>query len=79
MGQKVNPNGMRIGINKGWNSNWIARKEEVATFVKEDNDIRKYISNSFTSRFYFIYKIIIRYWITCYVYKVINITLFINT
>ena len=46
MGQKVNPNGMRIGINKGWNSNWIARKEEVATFVKEDNDIRKYISNS---------------------------------
>lgn len=46
MGQKVNPNGMRIGINKGWNSNWIARKEEIATFVKEDNDIRKYISNS---------------------------------
>lgn len=47
MGQKVNPVGMRIGINKGWNSNWIANKKDVATFVKEDNDIRKFISKNY--------------------------------
>lgn len=47
MGQKVNPTGMRIGINKGWNSNWIANKKDVATFVKEDNDIRKFISKNY--------------------------------
>ena len=47
MGQKVNPNGMRIGINKGWSSNWLADKKQVATFVKEDNDIRKFISNKY--------------------------------
>ena len=33
MGQKVNPNGMRIGINKGWSSNWLADKKQVATFA----------------------------------------------
>ncbi|MBQ8468510.1 MAG: 30S ribosomal protein S3 [Clostridia bacterium] len=47
MGQKVNPNGMRIGVNKGWSSNWIANKQDVATFVKEDHDIRKFISNHY--------------------------------
>lgn len=47
MGQKVNPNGMRIGINKGWSSNWLADKKQVATFVKEDHDIREFISNKY--------------------------------
>ena len=47
MGQKVNPNGMRVGIIKGWNSNWIADKKDVATFIKEDNDIRKFISKNY--------------------------------
>jgi len=47
MGQKVNPNGMRVGINKGWSSNWLANKKDVASFIKEDNDIRKFISNHY--------------------------------
>ena len=47
MGQKVNPIGMRIGINRGWSSNWIANKKEVASFIKEDNDIRKFISKNY--------------------------------
>ena len=47
MGQKVNPIGIRVGINKGWSSNWIANKKDVATFVKEDNDIRKFISKNY--------------------------------
>ena len=30
MGQKVNPNGFRVGVNKDWNSTWIAPKKEIA-------------------------------------------------
>ncbi len=43
MGQKVNPNGMRIGINKTWNSFWYADKKDLAKNLKEDDVIRKYI------------------------------------
>lgn len=43
MGQKVNPNGMRLGINKTWNSFWYADKKDIAKNIKEDNVIRKYI------------------------------------
>ena len=28
MGQKVNPNGLRLGINKDWDSKWYANKTE---------------------------------------------------
>ena len=41
MGQKVNPNGMRVGINRAWNSNWFANKQDFATFLHEDIKIRK--------------------------------------
>ena len=43
MGQKVNPNGMRIGINKTWNSFWYTDKKNIAKNIKEDNVIRNYI------------------------------------
>ena len=43
MGQKVNPNGMRIGVNKTWNSFWFADKKDLAKNIKEDNVIRNYI------------------------------------
>ena len=43
MGQKVNPNGMRIGVNKTWNSFWYADKKDLAKNIKEDNVIRNYI------------------------------------
>jgi len=43
MGQKVNPNGMRLGINKTWNSFWYADKKDIAKNIKEDNTIRNYI------------------------------------
>ncbi|MFV0424729.1 MAG: 30S ribosomal protein S3 [Bacilli bacterium] len=42
MGQKVSPVGLRVGINKGWNSNWYANKE-YAKFLHEDIQIREYI------------------------------------
>ena len=42
MGQKVNPYGLRIGINKDWQSTWYANKEDFAKNLKEDHDIRAY-------------------------------------
>ena len=37
MGQKVNPNGLRLGVNKTWQSNWFADKDYA---VKLNNDIK---------------------------------------
>jgi len=42
MGQKVNPVGLRIGINKGWQSRWFATRD-YARLLKEDMLIRKII------------------------------------
>ncbi len=42
MGQKVNPIGLRLGINKDWQSTWYANKKDFATNLKEDHDIREY-------------------------------------
>ena len=44
MGQKVNPNGLRIGINKGWQSKWFASKD-YARLLKEDIIIRNIIED----------------------------------
>lgn len=42
MGQKVNPNGLRLGIIKGWGSNWYGGKD-YSNKLLEDEKIRKYI------------------------------------
>lgn len=42
MGQKTNPIGLRLGIIKGWDSNWYGGKHYAAKLV-EDNKIRKYL------------------------------------
>ena len=44
MGQKVNPVGLRIGINKGWQSRWFATKD-YAKLLKEDLVIRDIIES----------------------------------
>jgi len=44
MGQKVNPNGLRLGINKGWQSRWFATKD-YAKLLKEDIIIRNIIED----------------------------------
>lgn len=44
MGQKVNPIGLRTGINKDWNSKWYASKKDFATFLNRDVKIRSYLS-----------------------------------
>jgi small subunit ribosomal protein S3 len=42
MGQKVNPIGLRLGIIKGWDSNWYGGKSFSEKLI-EDQNIRKYI------------------------------------
>jgi small subunit ribosomal protein S3 len=46
MGQKVNPVGMRIGVNKDWNSRWFAEDKEYPVYLNEDVKIRKYLASS---------------------------------
>ena len=43
MGQKVNPISLRLGINRGWDSIWFAKKRDYGKFLIEDFNIRKYI------------------------------------
>lgn len=43
MGQKVNPIGLRVGINRTWDSRWFANKADFADQLKEDFEIRKYL------------------------------------
>jgi small subunit ribosomal protein S3 len=47
LGQKTNPIGLRVGIIRGWDSNWYERKS-YATKLKEDNKLRAYIRNRLT-------------------------------
>ena len=43
MGQKVNPHGMRVGVNKDWSSKWYADKSNFADFLVEDNQVRNFV------------------------------------
>ncbi len=45
MGQKVNPIGLRLGINKTWSSRWYADSREYADLLHEDLRIRKMVQN----------------------------------
>ena len=46
MGQKVSPTGLRIGINKDWESKWYA-KNDFAKYLNNDYKIRKYLNKKF--------------------------------
>ncbi len=46
MGQKVNPIGLRIGINKTWNSRWFSDKD-YAKLLHEDLKIRSFLKKQF--------------------------------
>jgi small subunit ribosomal protein S3 len=41
MGQKINPIGLRLGINRTWDSRWFANKGEYGKLLHEDMAIRK--------------------------------------
>ena len=46
MGQKVNPIGLRLGITRGWDSIWFAKKKEYGKLLVEDYKIRDYIKKN---------------------------------
>lgn len=41
MGQKANPIGLRLAVNKNWRSKWFAEKKEFSTLLGEDRRIRE--------------------------------------
>lgn len=43
MGQKVNPNGMRVGVIREWDSKWFAGKKEFSQLIVEDHEIREIV------------------------------------
>jgi small subunit ribosomal protein S3 len=43
MGQKVNPIGLRLGINRNWESRWFPSKQVLVSNIKEDYEIRKFL------------------------------------
>ena len=46
MGQKINPIGLRLGINRGWDSTWFAKKKDFGKYLIEDFKIRNYIKKN---------------------------------
>ncbi len=49
MGQKVNPIGFRLGINKEWNATWYAKKQDFAPNLLEDQKVKKFIKKKYYS------------------------------
>ncbi len=43
MGQKVNPNGFRVGVIRDWETRWYADKKDFSRYLVEDNKIRKFV------------------------------------
>ena len=46
MGQKVNTNGLRLGINKDWEAKWISNKKDFAKYLDRDVKIREYLEKN---------------------------------
>lgn len=45
MGQKVNPIGFRLAVNKDWRSKWFASKQDFPQFLHSDIKIREYLKS----------------------------------
>ena len=50
MGQKVNPNGFRVGVIRDWNTRWYANKKEFSNYLIEDDKIRKHLKKASTAK-----------------------------
>ena len=46
MGQKVNPNGLRLGINKDWEAKWYSNKNDFAKTLDKDIKMRKFLEEN---------------------------------
>ena len=45
MGQKVNPNGIRLGIVSDWTSKWYADSKNYADLLNTDLEVREFLKN----------------------------------
>jgi small subunit ribosomal protein S3 len=45
MGQKINPNSLRLGIIRNWNSNWYSQND-YAALLRQDFELRKFITKN---------------------------------
>ena len=43
MGQKINPTGFRLAVNKNWTSRWYANKKNFAPMLAEDIKVRDFL------------------------------------
>src|SRR5512145_640358 len=43
MGQKINPVGFRLAVNRNWSSKWYANKRSFAPMLAEDIKVREYL------------------------------------
>lgn len=46
MGQKINPNGMRVGIYRDWESHWFANDKDYSAFLLQDIKIREFLEKN---------------------------------
>jgi small subunit ribosomal protein S3 len=44
MGQKVHPTGFRLAVTRDWDSRWYANKQDFPGFIKEDHEIRTFLT-----------------------------------
>ena len=49
MGQKINPIGLRIGVNKDWSSRWFVPKKKMSDALVEDNALRRFIKKAISN------------------------------
>ena len=47
MGQKVNPNGFRVGVIRDWNTRWYASKKDYADYLIEDRKLRDHLKEKY--------------------------------
>lgn len=47
MGQKVNPNGFRVGVIRDWNTRWYASKKDFSDYLIEDKKVRDYLKKRY--------------------------------
>ena len=47
MGQKIHPNGFRVGITRDWDSRWYARGDKFADLLVEDDRIRRFVKQEY--------------------------------
>ncbi|XRX42679.1 MAG: 30S ribosomal protein S3 [Buchnera aphidicola (Eriosoma harunire)] len=51
MGQKVHPNGMRLGIIRSWNSIWFANGKNFANYLNSDFRVRSFLMSKLLKAF----------------------------